>query len=83
MKPPSARQPPGQAGFTLAELLVYLLLSGLVMASVYQLLMGQSRAYGRQREQMDVHETLLEERSRPTEPADDGHSLSAVRTGRL
>lgn len=58
MKPPSARQPPGQAGFTLAELLVYLLLSGLVMASVYQLLMGQSRAYGRQREQMDVHETL-------------------------
>lgn len=58
MKPRPPRQPPGQAGFTLAELLVYLLLSGLVMASVYQLLMGQSRAYGRQRELMDVHETL-------------------------
>ncbi len=58
VKPRPPRQPPGQAGFTLAELLVYLLLSGLVMASVYQLLMGQSRAYGRQRELMDVHETL-------------------------
>ena len=58
MKPQPARQPPSQAGFTLAELLVYLMLSGLVMASVYQLLMGQSRAYGRQRELMDVHETL-------------------------
>lgn len=58
MKPRLARQPPSQAGFTLAELLVYLTLSGLVMASVYQLLMGQSRAYGRQRELMDVHETL-------------------------
>ncbi len=58
MKPRPARQPQGQAGFTLAELLVYLMLSGLVMASVYQLLMGQSRAYGKQRELMDVHETL-------------------------
>ena len=58
MKPRLARHPPSQAGFTLAELLVYLMLSGIVMACVYQLLMGQSRAYGRQRELMDVHETL-------------------------
>ncbi len=47
-----------KAGFTLTELLVYLLLSGIVMASVYQLLLGQSRAYGKQQELMDVHETL-------------------------
>ncbi len=30
-------------GFTLVEMMVYILLSGIVMASVYQLLIGQSR----------------------------------------
>ncbi len=45
-------------GFTLVEMIVYILLSGIVMTSVYQLLIGQSRAYGKQRELMDVHGSL-------------------------
>ena len=45
-------------GFTLVEMMVYVLLSGIVMASVYQLLVVQSRSYGKQRELMDVHETI-------------------------
>ncbi len=45
-------------GFTLMEMMVSMLLAGIVMASVYQLLIGQSRSYGKQRELMDVHETL-------------------------
>jgi len=45
-------------GFTLVEMMVYILLSGIVMASVYQLLIGQSRSYGKQRELMDVHGSL-------------------------
>ncbi len=47
-----------QYGFTFVELLIYMLVAGIVMGSVYQLLMGQSRAYTKQRELMDVHETL-------------------------
>lgn len=47
-----------RSGFTLLEMMVYILLSGIVMASVYQLLMGQTRSYGKQRELMDVHESL-------------------------
>ncbi len=45
-------------GFTLVEMMVYILLSGIVMASVYGLLIGQSRSYGKQRELTDVHETI-------------------------
>lgn len=45
-------------GFTIVEMMVYVLLAGIVMAAVYQLLIGQSRSYGKQRELMDVHETL-------------------------
>ena len=43
---------------TLVELLVYIVISGAVMAGIFQLLMGQSRSYGKQRELMDVHETI-------------------------
>jgi len=45
------------AGFTLAELLVYMVIGGIVMASVYQLMITQGRTYGKQRELMDVRET--------------------------
>ena len=45
-------------GFTLVEMMVYILLSGIVMTSVYQLLIGQSRSYGKQREMMDVQGSL-------------------------
>ncbi len=45
-------------GFTLVEMIIYILLSGIVMTSVYQLLIGQSRGYGKQREVMDVHGSL-------------------------
>ena len=38
--------------------MVYIVSSGIVMTAVYQLLIGQSRAYGKQRELMDVHETI-------------------------
>ena len=40
------------------EMMVSMVIAGVVMASVYQLLIGQSRSYGKQRELMDVHETL-------------------------
>ncbi len=33
-------------------------LAWVVMAAMYQLFMGQSRSYGKQRELMDVHETI-------------------------
>lgn len=45
-------------GFTLIEMLVYMVIAGIVMGSVYQLLIGQSRSYTKQREVMDVHGTL-------------------------
>ena len=45
-------------GFTLVEMLVYMVIAGIVMGSVYQLLLGQSRSYAKQREWMDVHSTL-------------------------
>ena len=47
-----------QSGFTLAETMVYIVLAAIVMTSVYQLLIGQSRSYGKQLELMDVHGTL-------------------------
>ena len=45
-------------GFTIIEMLVYMVVAGIVMGSVYQLLIGQSRSYTKQREVMDVHGTL-------------------------
>ncbi len=47
-----------QYGFTLVEIMISMVLAGIVMGAVYQLLIGQSRSYGKQRELMDVHETL-------------------------
>lgn len=45
-------------GFTLIEMLVYMVVAAIVMAAMYQLLIGQSRSYTKQRELMDVHGTL-------------------------
>jgi len=45
------------AGFTLAELLVYMVIGLIVLSSAYQLMITQGRAYGKQREVMDVRET--------------------------
>ncbi len=45
------------AGFTLAELLVYMVVGGIVLGSVGRLIMAQGRGYGKQRELMDVRET--------------------------
>jgi len=45
------------AGFTLADLLVYMVIGGIVLGSVYQLMITQGRTYGKQRELMDVRET--------------------------
>ncbi len=45
-------------GFTLIEMMISMVVAGLVMTGVYQLLIGQSRSYGQQRELMDVHQTL-------------------------
>ncbi len=38
--------------------MVYVVVAGILMAGVYKLLIGQSRAYAKQRELMDVHETI-------------------------
>ena len=45
-------------GFTLIEMMISMVVAGIIMAAVYQLLIGQSRSYGQQRELMDVHGTL-------------------------
>ena len=45
-------------GFTLVETMIFMVVAGIVMAVMYKLLIGQSRSYGKQRELMDVHETL-------------------------
>ena len=45
-------------GFTLIEMMISMVVAGIIMAAVYQLLIGQSRSYGQQRELMDVHQTL-------------------------
>jgi Tfp pilus assembly protein PilW len=45
------------SGFTLAELLVYIVIAGIVMASSYRLMIMQSRAFSKQREVLDVRDT--------------------------
>ncbi len=53
-----SRRPLGRGGVTIIELMVYVVVAGILMAGVYKLLIGQSRAYAKQRELMDVHETI-------------------------
>jgi prepilin-type N-terminal cleavage/methylation domain-containing protein len=44
-------------GFTLAELLVYIVIAGLIMSGAYRLMITQSRVFSKQREVLDVRET--------------------------
>lgn len=53
-----SRRRRNNGGFTIVELLVYLALSGIVMGSIYQLLIGQTRSYTGQREMIDSHSSL-------------------------
>ena len=47
-----------ESGFTLVELLIYMLLTAVIMTAVYQLMIGQGRQYGKQIEGMDANESL-------------------------
>lgn len=47
-----------EGGFTLIEALLTIVVGGIVMGAVYQLLISQSRSYGRQLELTDVHNSL-------------------------
>ncbi len=47
-----------RSGFTIAELIVYLLLGVIIIGGVYQMLIGQNRLYVKQRELQDVRGTL-------------------------
>ncbi|HKA59628.1 MAG TPA: prepilin-type N-terminal cleavage/methylation domain-containing protein [Gemmatimonadales bacterium] len=46
-----------EKGFTLVELLVYVVIAGFIMTSAYRLMITQGRAFGKQREVLDVRET--------------------------
>lgn len=65
-----------EAGVTLIELLVYMVVAGIVMASVYQMMVTQSRNFTDQREITDARETvrgaaaLLSAELRQVAPAD-------------
>lgn len=48
---------PSRRGFTIIELLISMLLGLIVLGAVYQLMITQSAAYGKQRELADVRET--------------------------
>ncbi|UCC71303.1 MAG: prepilin-type N-terminal cleavage/methylation domain-containing protein [Gemmatimonadota bacterium] len=47
-----------ESGFTIVELLVYFVIAVIVVAGVYQLLIGQNRLYMKQRELQDVRTSL-------------------------
>ena len=46
------------AGFTIIELMIYLVMASVVMAVVFRLMVAQSRSYGDQRQVRDVGETM-------------------------
>jgi hypothetical protein len=48
----------GESGVTLVELLVYFIIAVIVLAGVYNLLIGQNRLYMKQRELQDVRTSL-------------------------
>ena len=54
----SPRRPKDASGFSLAELLIFLVVALVVITGVYQLLIGQNRLYIKQRELQDVRATL-------------------------
>jgi hypothetical protein len=56
--PVSSREYRGRAGFTLVELLIYVVLSFTVLGAIYKLLVVEQRTYGKQRELLDVRESV-------------------------
>jgi hypothetical protein len=54
----SRRGRTGESGFTIVELLVYLIIAVVIVAGVYNLLIGQQRLYMKQRELQDVRSSL-------------------------
>ncbi len=54
----SVRRRASQAGVTLIELMISLVVASIVIASIYQLMINQSRAYTNQREVTDARETV-------------------------
>jgi prepilin-type N-terminal cleavage/methylation domain-containing protein len=46
------------AGFTLIELMIYLMIAGVVMGAVVKLMLSQTRSYANQRGLTDVRETV-------------------------
>ena len=52
------RRATNEAGFTVAELLVYLVIAAVIIGSIYQLLIGQNQMYMKQRELTDVRSSL-------------------------
>ena len=47
-----------RAGFTTVEMLIYMIIATVVIAAVYQLLIGQNRLYVKQRELQDVRSNI-------------------------
>ncbi|NIN71666.1 MAG: hypothetical protein GTO46_06995 [Gemmatimonadetes bacterium] len=54
----SRRGRTSESGFTIVELLVYLIIAVVIIAGVYNLLIGQQRLYMKQRELQDVRASL-------------------------
>ena len=52
------RHAANERGFTIAELLVYLVIAVVIVGSIYQMLIGQNRMYMKQRELTDVRGSL-------------------------
>ena len=53
--PPGRRAP---AGFTLVELLIYLVLASVLLGAIYGAMTTQSRGYGKERELLDARESI-------------------------
>ncbi len=47
-----------EAGFTVVEFLIYFVIALVIMAAIYQVLIGQNRLYMKQRELEDVRGSL-------------------------
>ena len=56
--PSSSRVHQGRAGFTLIELMIYVVLSFTLLGAIYKLLIVEQRIYGKQRELLDVRESV-------------------------
>jgi Tfp pilus assembly protein PilW len=48
----------GRAGFTLVEMLLYMIIAVVVLGAVYKVMISQSQTYGKERELLDVRESM-------------------------